>query len=210
MRIKFLRNIEKKLKGSINRLKLRQTDFSIISNNCWGTFIYKKFNLQYQSPFINLFIFSEDYFELLENFTPQLLESIRFIEHEDSKYIDRLKERGHFRLHYPIGIIGDSIELHFLHYEDKEDAKRKWEERVKRINYDKLLFKFSDSEGASDDMIRQFDALQFKNKICFAANPFADCHSVIHIPRFLGMGKVQDEWKHSEKYYNLSALLNAL
>lgn len=210
MKIKFLRNFEKKLKSLINRLRLHQTDFSIISNNCWGTFVYKKFNLQYNSPFVNLFIFSEDYCELLENFTPKILESIQFIEHENSKYIDRLKERGHFKLSYPIGIIGDSIELHFLHYKDKEDARQKWEERVKRINYDKLLFKFSDSEGASDDMIRRFNALQFKNKICFTANPFPECPSVVYLPRFLGMGKVKDEWKHSEKYYNLPALLNAL
>ncbi|MDP3119861.1 MAG: DUF1919 domain-containing protein [Sulfuricurvum sp.] len=210
MRIKFIRDIEKKIKGSINRLILRQTNFSIISNNCWGTFIYKKFNLQYHSPFVNLFIFSEDYLELLENFTPQLIESIRFIEHKNSKYIDRLKEQGLFGQPYPIGVIGDAIEVHFQHYKDKEDAKRKWEDRVKRINYNKLLFKFSDSLTASDDMIRQFDKLPYKNKICFTAKPFSDCESVIHLPKFFAIGKVRDEWKHSEKEYNLSALLNTL
>lgn len=210
MKIKFIRNLEKKLKGSINRLKLHQTDFSIISNNCWGTFIYKKFNLPYRSPFVNLFIFSEDYLKLLENFTPEVLHSIRFIDHADSKYIDRLKERGHFGLPYPIGVIGDDIEIHFLHYKDVADAEHKWYERAKRVNFDKLLFKFSDSEGATDEMIRRFDNLPFRYKICFTAKPFPECQSNVYLPAFEGLERVRDEWKRSEKHYDLIGLLNNL
>lgn len=210
MRIELGRKIEIKLKGIYNRLWLRQTDFSIISNNCWGTFIYKKFNLSYQSPFVNLFIFSDDYLRLLHNFSPDILQKISFIPHEDSKHIEMLKERGHFELDYPIGVIGDGIELHFLHYKNADDAKQKWEERIKRINYDKLLFKFSDSEGASDEMIRQFDSLPFQHKICFTAKPFPDCQSVVYLPHFNGSEKVRDEWKRSEKYYDLIGLLNNL
>ena len=41
---------------------------TIISNNCWGGFVYQKFNLQYRTPFVGLFIFAPDYIELLENF----------------------------------------------------------------------------------------------------------------------------------------------
>lgn len=210
MRIELGRKIEKKLKAAFNRLWLRQTDFSIISNNCWGTFVYKKFNLLYQSPFVNLFIFSDDYLRLLNNFSPEILQQITFIPHEESRHIEILKERGHFKLDYPIGVIGEGIELHFLHYKNAEDAKQKWEERLKRINYDKLLFKFSDSEGASDEIIRQFDALPFQHKICFTAKPFPEYRSVVYLPHFNGLEKVRDEWKHSESEYYLPALLNSL
>lgn len=210
MRIELGRRIEKRLKGIYNRFWLHQTNFSIISNNCWGTFIYKKFNLPYQSPFVNLFIFSDDYLRLLHNFSPKILQTISFIPHQDSKHIEILKKRGHFGLPYPIGIIGEGIELHFLHYKDQEDAKRKWEERVKRINYNKLLFKFSDSEDASDEMIHQFNSLPFKNKICFTAKPYPECRSIVYLPKFNGMEKVRDEWKYSENEYNLPALLNSL
>ncbi|QOY51425.1 DUF1919 domain-containing protein [Candidatus Sulfurimonas baltica] len=48
MRIEIRRNIEKFLKGKINRLRKNQDGFTIVSNNCWGTFIYKKFGLYCQ------------------------------------------------------------------------------------------------------------------------------------------------------------------
>ena len=80
MRIKIGRNIEKYTKAKINRLRINQDDFTIVSNNCWGTFIYKKFGLNYQSPFINLLIFAPDYIELLENFSLNILnDTISFL-----------------------------------------------------------------------------------------------------------------------------------
>ncbi|HHS93529.1 MAG TPA: DUF1919 domain-containing protein, partial [Campylobacterales bacterium] len=71
MKIQFIRQFEVYLKGKIHQLKINKHDFSIISNNCWGTFIYKKYGLPYQSPFVNLFIFADDYLKLLENFSPE-------------------------------------------------------------------------------------------------------------------------------------------
>jgi uncharacterized protein (DUF1919 family) len=114
MRIELLRNIEKKIKGKFSRLRLKQTDFTIISNNCWGTFIYKKFDLPYQSPFVNLLIFAEDYIRMLENFSPTLFNGIYFIPHKESKHIIELTERKYLGLEYPIGVIGEGIEIHFL------------------------------------------------------------------------------------------------
>ena len=58
MRIEIGRNIEKYIKSRIKRFFINQDDFTIVSNNCWGTFIYKKFGLPYNSPFVNMFIFS--------------------------------------------------------------------------------------------------------------------------------------------------------
>jgi uncharacterized protein (DUF1919 family) len=210
MRINFIRNIEKKIKGKLGRLRLKQTDFTIISNNCWGTFIYKKFDLPYQSPFVNLLIFAEDYIRMLENFSPNLFNGIYFIPHKESKHIIELTERKYLGLEYPIGVIGDEIEIHFLHYKSENEAKQKWEERIKRINYDKLLFKFSDSEICSDDLIYRFERLAYKNKICFTAKPFPHCKSNIYLPHFKNTTMVQDEWKHSEKEYNIVSIINNL
>lgn len=210
MRIDFIRNTERKIKGLLNRMRLRNRDFTIISNNCWGTFIYRKFALPYQSPFVNLLIFTDDYLEMLESFSPDLFSTIRFITHEDSKHKNELTERGYFDLTYPIGVIGNRIEIHFLHYKTPDEAKHKWFERIKRINYDKLLFKFSDSEICSDEHIKRFDSLPFKNKICFASKPYPECKSVVYLPFFKEKHHVRDEWKHSEKQYDLVGLLNNL
>lgn len=210
MKIHFIRSLEKKLKGWIYRFRINQTNFTIISNNCWGTFIYKKFAIPYQSPFVNLLIFAEDYIHMCETFSVDLFHDIQFIEHKESKHIQELKKRKYFDLTYPIGLIGERIEIHFLHYNNEYEAKQKWEKRIKRINYDKLLFKFSDSEICSDDLIHKFEALPFKNKICFTAKPFLECKSNIFLPYFKGKIGVQDEWKHSESEYNLFKFINEL
>ena len=132
MRIEIGRKIEKFVKSKINRLFINKDDFTIISNNCWGTFIYKKFGLPYQSPFVNLVVFAPDYIELLENFSIDTLKELSFIEHKDSKHKDELVRLGLYEEKYPIGILANKYELHFLHYASKEDAQYKWHRRVDR------------------------------------------------------------------------------
>lgn len=48
----------KRILGNINKIGLKNKCFTIISNNCWGGFVYQKFNLQYRTPFVGLFIFA--------------------------------------------------------------------------------------------------------------------------------------------------------
>ena len=208
MRIEILRNIEKKTKSSLCRLRLKQKDFTIVSNNCWGTFIYKKFGLPYQSPFVNLLIYASDYIKLLENFSSDLLDDITFIQPQASKHLEEMKTRGYDKESFPIGVIGDGIEIHFLHYNDQEDALKKWNERIKRINYSRLIFKFSDSERCDADLIKRFDALPYKNKICFTAGEFPQLKNVVTLKHFKGKDGVIDEWKHSEGEYSIYELLN--
>ena len=47
MRIEFIRELERYVKSKINGLFIRHKNFTIISNNCWGTFIYKKYELHF-------------------------------------------------------------------------------------------------------------------------------------------------------------------
>ena len=42
-------------------MTLQNTNFSIISNNCWGGYVYQEQNLPYQSPFVGLFLYAKDY-----------------------------------------------------------------------------------------------------------------------------------------------------
>jgi len=208
MRIELIRKMEIFIKGKINRFKIKQDDFTIISNNCWGTFIYKKFGLNYQSPFINLLIFAPDYIELLERFSPDILNKISFIKHEDSKHKDELIKLNIYKNDYPIGILDNKYELHFLHYHSEEDAKDKWLRRVKRMNLNKLIFKFSDGDKFEDSMAKRFDDLYFKNKICFTSKEFPNLTSVVTLEKFKNKDRVSDEWKHSKKEFNIIKFIN--
>lgn len=210
MRIKFGRDIEKYIKSKINNFFIKQNDFTIVSNNCWGTFIYKKFGLNYKSPFINLVVFAPDYIELLENFSKEILYKVSFIEHQDSKHKEELISLGIYEQNYPIGILDNKYELHFLHYTSEIDAKNKWLRRVDRMNFEKLVFKFSDGDKFEDSMAKRFDALDFKNKVCFSSKKFDDLKSVVYLEKFKNDSRVRDEWKISKKEFNSIDFINQL
>ncbi|WP_455755659.1 DUF1919 domain-containing protein [Sulfurimonas sp.] len=210
MRIEFGRNIEKYIKSKINRLFIKEDDFTIISNNCWGTFIYKKYGLNYQSPFVNLVIFAPDYIELLENFSVNTLNNLSFIPHNESKHKDELISLGIYETAYPIGILDNKYELHFIHYPSQEDAKDKWLRRVKRMNLNKLIFKFSDGDKYENNMAKRFDDLKFKNKVCFLAKDHPELKSIVTLDKFRGQQRVRDEWKNSKKEFDVTKFINNL
>ena len=210
MKIQIGRDIEKFIKSKINRLFINKNDFTIISNNCWGTFIYKKFGISYQSPFVNLVIFAPDYIDLLENFSIDLLKKISFIEHKNSKHKDELVCLGIYESDYPIGILDNKYELHFIHYPSKQDAQEKWLRRVGRINRNRLIFKFSDGDKFESSMAKRFDDLKFKNKVCFTANEFKSLDSVKTLEKFKGSKRVCDEWKNSKKEFDVTKFINEM
>lgn len=53
--------IGNKILATSRRAKLTNTDFSIISNNCWGGHVYRRYGLPYTSPTVGMYFFSEDY-----------------------------------------------------------------------------------------------------------------------------------------------------
>ncbi len=148
-------------KRQLARLSLRNTDFVIISNNCWGAEIYKYYNKPYNSPFVGLFLFGPDYIKLLENFNYYLNMELKFAS--SSKWIKTLPK-------YPVGLLGE-IEIHFMHYKSEGEAKEKWCRRIARmttIDSDKFYFKICERDLVTSDLIRKFHSLPFKNKISFS------------------------------------------
>ncbi len=196
------------LKHFYHQLLLKHHDFSIISNNCWGTRTYKKYGLAYASPFQSLFIFAPDFIKLIDDFSIKKLEISHFIDRDSSRYVDEMKKGELYGLNYPIGVLIDGCEVHFQHYKTPEDAKEKWDRRIKRINHKKLIFKFSDGNLATDELIERFDALEYKNKICFTSKPYPKLKSVVYMDRFKDLKRVDLEWKYDKHYINLHKFIN--
>lgn len=93
-------------KGGANmrKKKLKGTDFTIISNNCWGGMVYESYNLPKESPTVGLFFFADDYIFFLKNLKEFLNVPLKFIQPEDSKWEDRSELIDDKRFgHYPIG-----------------------------------------------------------------------------------------------------------
>ena len=139
-RMKF-RKIVNCIFGKFRRFWLNNTDFTIISNNCWGGVIYEYFNIQKNSPTIGMYFFAEEYIKFIINLKYYLSLKLEIITYEDSKYKDILVRKN--QKHCLIGKLND-VEFVLLHYRNADEAIEKWERRCKRVNYDNLIFKMSE------------------------------------------------------------------
>lgn len=157
--------------ASYRKKQLKVTNFTIISNNCWGGMIYESYNLPKESPTVGLFFMAKDYIEFLSDLKGYMGGKLTFIDLENSRWknvpqIAEDKKCGS----YPIGVLSNgkkTIEIFFLHYHSEQEAREKWERRVKRINWNKLLVKFNDQNGCTETEVNKFLKLPYKNKVFF-------------------------------------------
>lgn len=153
--------IYKKYNGLIRRIRLRfwkkyrinQTlSKSVICNNCVGAMVLHDFGLKFCSPFVNLFIEPESYIEMLENLDFYLNPSADLIDITGSS-------------NYPIGLLQGKITIHFLHYKSFGQAKKKWFERLKRMNREDIYVIFVKQEKCTTEHILKFDKMKFSHKL---------------------------------------------
>lgn len=202
-RIKYnLKDNRRKITAYFLKKKLKNDTFSIISNNCWGGLVYQDFDLKYSSPFVGLFVVGEDYIKLLQNLKYYLGCKLVFESETKHQYL-----KGSVNQVYPIGLL-DDIEIHFLHYKTENEARTKWEKRLKRLNWDNLYVKYSETKTSDPDLIKEFDNLPFSNKICFTANKYPNLKSSIQITEFENKGYLEDYLKKYKKYFNVIDWLN--
>lgn len=148
------------MRCALRRIGLKNRDFTIISNNCWGGSEYKYFGLPFYSPFIGLFLREDDYVRLLENFEENMKLPLTFKPLCESKYPELRNGT------YPMAVINGDIEIHFMHYKSEQEARDKWERRTKRIRYDNILFKLSErTECCSEEVQKAFITAPLKNRI---------------------------------------------
>lgn len=86
----------------------------------------------------------------------------------------------------PVGVLSNgknTIEIFFLHYHSEQEVRDKWERRIQRFNWDKLLFKFNDQNGCTLKVVGEFMKLPYKHKLFFTCKHYANENSkytVIH------------------------------
>lgn len=204
---KIMLKINEKYMPKWRRRMLHDKRFTIISNNCWGGYIYRLFGLPYQSPTIGLFIMPEDYIKLVKNLEYYLLKNeISFISPEESKHKNELCNHEGFGS-YPIGRL-DDIEIFFVHYKDEKEAKEKWDRRLKRVNWDNLIIKFNDQNGCTEKQIMEFNKItKHKKMICFVAKKLPGEHN-IYMREFKKDGYVVDDKYWLPQHINIIRYLN--
>ena len=188
----------------IRRSLLNNQNFTIISNNCWGGKVYEYFNIEKKSPTIGAYFFAEDYIKFIYNLKYYLGKDIKIIEAKDSKHREELKRRG--QMDIPIGKI-DDIEIIFLHYKDPKIAKEKFERRVKRINWNNLILKFSYMNNCTEEHLRKFDQIKGIKKILFVGennNHYEDAYIVATGES----GQIEDDTFYWKNNINIIKFLN--
>ena len=186
---------------------IKNKNVTIISNNCWGGFMYQSCKLEYQSPFVGLFILARCYIELLERFDEVINRPLIFKRTVDSKYKKFLKGN------WIIGMFeGTDIEIVFMHYHSESEIRLKWNRRLKRIDRNNMLVKLSDTDEGlfNEEILKRFEALPFKHKVCFTCKPYPQSKSVIYLPEFKNQGRVLYEWAYSNRHYKFVKEVNKL
>ena len=109
--------------SSFQRSKLKNKDFSIIGNNCFVGGMYHKFGLAYTTPTIWTYIFPEEYIRFLGNLDWYLKQPLKFKKETNHLMAHRFCER--MNRNYPIGVLGEDVEVHFMHYYTEEELPYK-------------------------------------------------------------------------------------
>lgn len=95
------------------RKQLKSTDFTIISNNCWGGMIYESYNLPKQTPTVGMFFMAEEYLKFLSDLKGYINGELTFINSEESRWKDNPQISGDKRFgHYPM----EKIQLKYFFY----------------------------------------------------------------------------------------------
>lgn len=158
-----------------NRKRLNNKDFSLFSINCTGGCMCHDLGLKFRSPFVNLFMSPEDYLKFLENPKGYLEQPLEFLEQTEVSYpVARLKD----------------ITVHFMHYENAEEAREAWQRRTKRINWDNLFVLMTQRDGCTEEQLRRFDNLPYRNKVVFTNLPRPDIPSAAYIRGFEKAGEL--------------------
>ena len=165
----IIQRLEWRIYKEIKKLRLKNKNATIISSNCNGEFMYYDMKLKFLSPTINLSFEMNDYVKMLENLKWYMDQEI--VEYEDQRF------------DYPTGMLGD-IEIRFNHYSTFEEAREKWNERKKRIDYNNLFIIGIDGDNCTYETLKKFDQLPYKHKVIFTHKPYPEFQSAYYIRGF--------------------------
>jgi len=151
-----------------NKLKSRVKNPapSIISCDCFGTFIYHNLGMQFNSPTINLTIEAFDFIFFVKNLKGCL----------DAELKEEKSDKP-----YPCGYIeynGRKIIVNFVHYDSFESAKLSWDERKTRVDYSNIYIVI-DTLSPDKELFDEFLTIENDHKLFISNVKFDSPYSVV-------------------------------
>lgn len=170
--------------------RVKESRVSIVSNNCWGGITYYSLGLEFLTPFINMFVTTEDFLKIAQNFRYYMECPVGFLE---DYYEENLKRM------YPVASCGD-VKLHFNHDTDFLTATAKWKQRKQLLNMENLLFEVV---LENERQVEMFQKLPVDYKIGFTTFP-CEAEDVISLPH------ATEEYLQEKYKGNLFEFINAV
>lgn len=156
--------------------ELLKNRITIISDDCWGGYIYHNLYMSFFSPFVNIFIQRNQYVRLIQNIRYYLQQPL--IKEREASVRGNLCAMG------SLGEGEDKVCLELVHSVSFNEAKTIWDRRVRRINMDNLFIKMG--LDASDEhcyeYLEIFDRIPEK-KVCFFSGE-QNYKNVLYLERF--------------------------
>lgn len=134
--------------------KCKNKKISLLCNNCTGGVILHDLGLRFNTPTINTDIRNQD-------------EYLLFVENIDKLRDADVLELDFEKYHYPAGYIcckGGKIDIIFTHYKTFEEGRRKWIERMKRLDLEYLCVIY-EGPNVSESFFERFSKLPYKKAI---------------------------------------------
>lgn len=157
-------NIYYKIKRVKNSFKLKQKDFSIITNNCLAGKLYHDFKMEFNSPIINLQMTPEDFVKFCENMQYYLLQDFVQVTDMNEECYAKFRSVGGGEIDFPVAQIGD-LHLFLQHYKSYEDAKESWNRRSKRVNTERCYYILVSKEEHHLEALKKFSEIPLQKKL---------------------------------------------
>lgn len=166
----LIRKIYRKIHRYFLRKRLKNKDFTLLAPTCIAGVIYHELGLPFLSPTINLWMYDKDFLKFVHNLKDYLNYELEFVDGIDQT---------------PTAYLNDIL-IHFNHYHSNEEAKQKWDERKKRINYDNLYIIMADQPDGGvithDDML-SLKSVLCKGKVVLSIKKYDDIDYIVNLPK---------------------------
>lgn len=150
------------------RKALTNSDFSVISSDCFGGIACHNLGQRFNSPTVNLF-FSHDGFLHFVNNLKEYLQA-ELVEVKDES------------VPYPVGTLTygeNTIRIDFMHYKTFDEAKEKWNARRTRVNFSNIYIIQTVPKNLTKEHVEKFNALPYKHKLLITHENDYDCTCMV-------------------------------
>lgn len=187
--------------------KVKNSNISIIANNCVGADICHSLGMRFNSPTVNLQILPQDYIKFCSDLTHYLNEDIRectVFTPNQRQMIKKEYGREAEELRFPFGVC-DDILIAFQYYKSFEKAKEDWNRRRTRLNYSRcgiiMLF-----DRKYEKEVQLFDKINCNRKMLLTVNwstqlPNTKTAAIDNLPAGVHFMEYRDTYR---KYYEIN------